>query len=174
MPHLRKIRKYDRFCKSASFRICYFRNSFADFPPLYSICYYALSVYDSTVTMIIIFFYSQFRRITRYFSTVHNRSSETDWLKDLALNKAWKGEVLGCVYRLSDGDMSQPQIATDPKDFGQLFLEGLKCKRKMRSFAAVWLQIPLSQVGPCSHLSLKQREEGLRERTGWWYAELLM
>jgi hypothetical protein len=30
--------------------------------------------------------------------------------------------------------MSQPQIATDPKDFGQLFLEGLKRKGKMRSF----------------------------------------
>jgi len=60
------------------------------------------------------------------------------------------------------------------KIFGQLFLEGLKCKGKRSSFALVWPQIPLSQAGTSSPLPLKLREEGLRERAGWWYAELLM
>ncbi len=58
------------------------------------------------------------------------------------------------------------QMATCPshklqpilKIFGQLFLEGLKRKGKMRSFAV--------KLAHGSHLSLKQREEGLRERAG--------
>jgi hypothetical protein len=34
LPHLRKVRKCNKFCQSANLRLCNLRNLFADRPPL--------------------------------------------------------------------------------------------------------------------------------------------